>query len=83
MNESRYQAMYGCDPQEVLDSVADPIHFQGVNGVLMSMLSDVQEMIALGDTEEARKAINRIKLVVDTHIPRPDYAALAAEKAKT
>lgn len=40
----------------------------GYDVLLMSLLSDVQEILEFGDKEEARLAINRIKYLVSTHM---------------
>lgn len=62
---------YGCHPDEVLGALAGPIEEDGLGSVLMSLLSDVQEMIAHGALEDARKALNRAKLVIHQKLPTP------------
>lgn len=40
------------------------------SGLCMSLLSDVQEMIARDMKEEARQAINRVKYIIDEHVDK-------------
>jgi len=56
---------FGCDPDEILPSVEGSIDRSGLPMVLMSMLSDVQELIARNQNEEARLTINRVKFIID------------------
>jgi hypothetical protein len=48
---------------ELLDDWRDPM-MGGLQMLAMSMLSDAQERIALGDGETARQYINRAKYVI-------------------
>jgi hypothetical protein len=60
---SRDIEMYGCNFQAFLDSVTDSItyKFSGANMVVAGLMSDAQEQMAFGDTEGARKTLNRAK----------------------
>ena len=60
---SRDIEMYGCNFQAFLDSVTDSItyKFSGANMVIAGLMSDAQEQMAFGDTEGARKTLNRAK----------------------
>ena len=60
---SRDIEMYGCNFQDFLDSVTDSItyKFSGANMVVAGLMSDAQEQMAFGDTEGARKTLNRAK----------------------
>ena len=60
---SRDIAMYGCNFQDFLDSVTDSITYKlsGANMVVAGLMSDAQEQMAFGDTEGARKTLNRAK----------------------
>jgi len=60
---SRDIDMYGCNFQDFLDSVTDSItyKFSGANMVVAGLMSDAQEQMAFGDTEGARKTLNRAK----------------------
>ena len=64
--DKQYMVMYGM-PKEWLDElIADwqePM-MGGLQMLAMSMLSDAQERIALGDGETARQYINRAKYVI-------------------
>lgn len=68
-DELKYQRnikMFGCDPKEMLEFLKQTPTYttMGKDSLVMSMLSDVQELIAMGQTEESRLAINRIKYVI-------------------
>ena len=58
--------MFGCDPKEMLEFLNQTPTYttMGKDKLVMSMLSDVQELIGMGQSEEARLAINRIKYVI-------------------
>jgi len=64
--DKQYMVMFGM-PKEWLDElIADwqePM-MGGLQMLAMSMLSDAQERIALGDGETARQYINRAKYVI-------------------
>lgn len=63
-----HEKMFGCDPGAFLAELEGPLQRQGLRMVLMSMLSDVQEMVERGMAEEARQALNRVKLVIDRKV---------------
>ncbi len=69
MTDERNQALYGCDPVIMQQQLAEPLAQQGLSLVLMSMLSDAQEMVAGGWKEEARRHLNRVKLLISTKLP--------------
>ena len=58
--------MYGCDFQAFKESVEDSITYKLSGGVMVlaGLLSDAQELMAMGDTETARKYINRAKALM-------------------
>lgn len=64
--EEKQTLMYGC-PQEWIDELiedySEPL-MGGLQMLAMSMLSDAQERIALGDGNTARQYINRAKYVI-------------------
>ena len=64
--EEKQTLMYGC-PQEWIDELiedwSEPF-MGGLQMLAMSMLSDAQERIALGDGNTARQYINRAKYVI-------------------
>ena len=58
--------MYGCDFQAFRESVEDSITYKLSGGVMVlaGLLSDAQELMAMGDTETASKYINRAKALM-------------------
>jgi hypothetical protein len=61
------QQCYGCNIQEFTNSVRESFAFKhggGMQMVIMSILSDAQEMIERGMKEEARQNINRAKFLL-------------------
>jgi len=58
---------YGCDPKEYLESAKNSLSykFSGKNMVIFSILSDAQELIAMGAGEKARKEINLAKYLLE------------------
>jgi hypothetical protein len=71
MTKEQLTKVYGCDLARFDESVekSTTFRFSGVGMVAISILSDVQEMIAHGDEEGARQAINRVKHLIDKHVP--------------
>lgn len=64
--EEKQTLMYGCPQEwidELMDDWRDPM-MGGLQMLAMSMLSDAQERIALGDGNTARQYINRAKYVI-------------------
>ena len=60
------QQMFGCNPDLALDRLKKSNSYQR-NGALSyaaSVLSDAQELIAMGDVERARQEINLAKLII-------------------
>jgi hypothetical protein len=67
--------MFGCDIDKFVESVESSIAFRvsGPAMVIMSMLSDVQELIYHGKTgghEEARQTLNKAKYLVDKYLSK-------------
>lgn len=58
--------MYGCDFQAFKESVKDSITYKVSGGVMVlaGLLSDAQELMAMGDTETARQYLNRAKALM-------------------
>ena len=58
--------MYGCDFDAFKESVKDSITYKVSGGVMVlaGLLSDAQELMAMGHTETARKYINRAKALM-------------------
>lgn len=83
MSQEKKEKMFGCDPDEFLTDIEGPIERSGLAMVLMSMLSDVQEMIARSRDEDARQALNRVKLVIDRKlrdkVEAPELKPIPAE----
>ena len=64
--DKRYMDMYGM-PKEWLDELVDDWQAPLMGGLpmlAMSILSNAQECIAIGDGEKARQYINRAKFVI-------------------
>jgi hypothetical protein len=58
--------MYGCDFQAFKESVKDSLTYKISGGVMVlaGLLSDAQELMAMGDTETAKKYLNRAKALM-------------------
>ena len=58
--------MYGCDFQAFKESVENSLTYKLSGGVMVlaGLLSDAQELMAMGDTETARKYLNRAKALM-------------------
>ncbi len=58
--------MYGCDIEAFKECVKDSITYKLSGGamVVAGLMSDAQEMMAHGDTEQARQYLNRAKALV-------------------
>jgi hypothetical protein len=54
--------MFGCTSEE-LETIVDAQHPR--LSIALSVLSDAQELIRLGQTEDARQAINRAKYMIN------------------
>jgi hypothetical protein len=59
-------AMFGCDIDKFEESVLESHTYRNSGGgmVLMSLLSDVQEMIERDNKEDARQLVNRVKFLI-------------------
>jgi hypothetical protein len=62
----REMQMYGCDMKAFKESVKDSISYQLAGGGMWvaGLMSDAQELMALGDTETARQYLNRAKSIM-------------------
>lgn len=60
------KTMYGCDIEAFTESVTESFTYKWSGGgmIVASMLSDAQELIAFGDTEGARKQLNKVKALL-------------------
>lgn len=58
--------MYGCDITKFKESVRRSItyRFTGGNMVVAGLMSDAQELMAMGDSESARQMLNRAKSIL-------------------
>ena len=58
--------MYGCDFQSYKKTVEESLTYRLSGGVMVlaGLLSDAQELMAMGDTETARKYLNRAKALM-------------------
>lgn len=66
MLNPRDEACYGCNPKEFLESARSSLTYRlsGPGMIVMSLMSDAQEEIDHGAYEDARKTLNRAKLLV-------------------
>ena len=69
MNENQ-EAMFGCDPDVMLKEVSASFSTFGMGMTLMSMLSDVQELLQMGMADEARKGLNQVKYIIGKTLPK-------------
>lgn len=80
------EAMFGCDPEVMLSEVSASFSTFGMGMVLMSMLSDVQELLQAGMAEEARKGLNQLKYIIGAKLPKmhvsPTDVSVEAEVAQ-
>ena len=60
------KAVYGCNIETFTESVTESFTYKWSGGgmIVASMLSDAQELIAFGDTEGARKELNKVKALL-------------------
>lgn len=69
--------IFGCTTDELDEAVNEAALFGGAQMFAMSILSDAQELIAMGGEsrlETARQYINRAKYVIRTHLASSDAA---------
>jgi hypothetical protein len=59
---------FGCDPEEFIVEMKKSLTYRlsGKDMVVVSMLSDVQELVFLGQNEKARQMINLVKYIVSS-----------------
>lgn len=63
---SKQIAMYGCDIEAFKESIKDSVTYKLMGGgmVIAGILSDAQELLAMGDNESARQYLNRAKALM-------------------
>jgi len=66
---SRSEQMFGCEIEAFMADLEGPLARNGLGMVLVSLLSDVQEMMAAGYVDDARRALNRVKYVMSQSLP--------------
>ena len=66
MNHEREVKMFGCSVDTMREWIGRSITYEiaGRDMFVASILSDAQELIAMGATEQARQLINRAKWVL-------------------
>ena len=69
MSDEKIERMFGCDPKSFLEELRGPLNQVGLTMVLMSLMSDVQEMVVANRAEDARQALNRAKYLVAEMMP--------------
>lgn len=71
MTEQQQINMFGCTKAQLVESVESELMGGGVRDaamLAMSLMSDCQEMINLGHTEDVRQALNRAKFILATYV---------------
>ena len=60
------QSMYGCDIEAFKTSIRESITYRytGGNMVVAGLMSDAQELMAMGHVEAARQMLNRAKAIL-------------------
>ena len=66
--QERERRMFGCTADELRDAIENPPFDQPRAMLAMSVLSDAQSLIELGNDEGARQAINRGKFIVGEYL---------------
>lgn len=58
--------MYGCDIDAFIKSATDSLTYKlnGANMIVAGLMSDAQELMQFGATEEARQYLNRAKAIL-------------------
>lgn len=64
---ARETLMYGMTRKEVIDYLTPQAQMVGNRMLVLSILSDAQELIARNQNEEARQLLNRVKLFVSVN----------------
>lgn len=80
---SRSEQMFGCEIEAFMADLEGPLARNGLGMVLVSLLSDVQEMMAAGYSDAARQAINRVKYVMSQSLPMHSHARAPASVTET
>ena len=84
---SNDRAIYGCDIEEFRRSVDDSFVVKhklgGYPMVAMSILSDAQELMAMGRPERARQEINKAKWVIQEYLTKPAPDEKSVDDTKT
>ena len=64
--QQREMQMYGCEAWELDDAMRDSKqpYMGGLTMLVMSILSDAQELLAMGASDRARQNINQAKYVI-------------------
>lgn len=67
---------YGMTEQDIRTQYMQSItaKFTGLEFVVMGILSDSQELMAMGDTETARKYLNRAKFILSEMVEAKEQA---------
>jgi len=76
-HEAKLLKVYGCDIEAFLVTCRESITMTtgGPGFIAISLLSDVQELIEMGDAEGARQMINRVKRLLADDVVAPYHAA--------
>ena len=74
-NEDRERQMFGCTVDQLKTAINQALSQPA--SLAISLLSDAQELQAMGREAEANQAINRAKLVIDTYCVEKDEVGRA------
>ncbi len=68
--QGRERLMYGCTVAEMTEAIEGSLTFKVAGAAMcaMSLMSDAQEELQHGMTEQARQTLNRAKWVVSRHL---------------
>lgn len=64
--ENMMKSMYGCDIEQFKASAKQSMtyRFSGGGMLVASLMSDAQELMAMGDVEQARQTLNKAKALL-------------------
>jgi hypothetical protein len=70
--EEKQREVYGMTEDNIKDGVDNPIFPMTVAEILMSIMSDIQELIYMGNLESARQKLNVTKFITLNYIRKPE-----------
>ena len=66
MQTTSTRNMYGCDIDRFIAQITSGATYRisGANMIVAGLMSDAQELLALGESEQARQTLNRAKAIL-------------------